>query len=40
MRRYGASPRQKIAGRKNLSKANATRVGRRGMKYKPRMVGR
>jgi len=28
--------RQKIAGIKNLAKAHATRVGRRGMIYKPR----
>jgi len=31
-----ASPRQRIAGRKNLMKANTMRIGRRGMKYKPR----
>lgn len=31
-----ASNRQKIAGKKNLTKAHATRVGRRGMIYKKR----
>ncbi len=30
------SARRKIAGLKNLTKAHATRVGRRGMIYKPR----
>jgi len=30
--------RQKVAGKKNLTKAHATRVGRRGMIYKPRQV--
>jgi len=34
MRRVGS--RQKTAGKKNLTKAHATRVGRRGMIYKPR----
>ena len=28
--------RQKIAGKKNLTKAHATRVGRKGMIYKKR----
>lgn len=31
-----ASLRQKVAGRKNLMKANVMRVGRRGRTYKPR----
>ena len=31
-----ASLRQKIAGRKNLMKANVMRIGRRGTKYKPK----
>jgi len=31
-----ATPRQKVAGKKNLTKAHATRIGRRGMIYKPR----
>jgi len=32
------STRRKIAGLKNLTKAHATRVGRRGMHYKPRQM--
>jgi len=31
-----ATPRQKIAGKKNLLKAQVLRVGRRGMKYQKR----
>lgn len=31
-----ASARQKVAGRHNLAKAQVHRVGRRGMRYKPR----
>lgn len=31
-----ASSRQKVSGRKNLSKAHVTRIGKRGMHYKPR----
>ena len=31
-----ATARQKIAGRKNLMKANTMRVGVRGRKYRPR----
>lgn len=31
-----ATPRQKVAGRKNLMKANVMRIGRRGTKYRLR----
>ena len=31
-----ASPRQATAGRKNLTKANVMRIGRRGTKYNKR----
>ncbi len=34
-----ASPRQKVAGRKNLHKASVMRIGRRGTRYKRRQLG-
>lgn len=32
-----ATKRQQVSGRKNLVRAQVSRIGRRGMKYKPRM---
>ncbi len=34
-----ATSRQKTSGRKNLMKAQVMRIGKRGMRYKPRGQG-
>ena len=33
-----ATPRQKVAGRKNIHKANVLRIGRRGTHYKKKVT--